>query len=186
MSLAHRRKKQPEIVRQQVLEAAALLALNAGLAGVTLDAVARDAGISKGGLLHHYPSRASLLDGLFDDLTDRFDAAIAEEMLRDPVAHGRFTRAYINAVFGLEARGEAVSWHALTLAILAEPSLRARWRQWVDDKADAYVGTDASVACLTARLAADGVWLAETIASHDLDPALRADIARRLRAMTVD
>ena len=38
------------------------------MAGVTLDAVSQAAGVSKGGLLHHFPNKMALLDGLFDDL----------------------------------------------------------------------------------------------------------------------
>jgi AcrR family transcriptional regulator len=93
MSTAHQRKKQPELVRRQLLEVAARLSRREGAGGVTLDAVSQAAGVSKGGLLHHFPNRMALLDGLFDHLTAKFDAAIAVEMEKDPVVRGRFTRA---------------------------------------------------------------------------------------------
>src|SRR5262245_6961481 len=95
MSEAHHRKKQPEAVRQILLDVAARLGVDKGAASVTLDAVSREAGVSKGGLLHHFPSKSDLLDGLLDDLVDRLEAAIREEMLADPEPHGRFTRAYL-------------------------------------------------------------------------------------------
>ena len=42
MSIAHHRPKRPELVRQQLLEVAARLSLENGLAAVTLDAVAQE------------------------------------------------------------------------------------------------------------------------------------------------
>ena len=89
MSIAHHRRKQPERVRQQLLEVAARLSFEQGAAGVTLDAVSQAAGVSKGGLLHHFPNKMALLDGLFDDLIGKLDRTIAADMCNDPVAHGR-------------------------------------------------------------------------------------------------
>ena len=68
MSDAHHRKKQPALVRQQLLEVAARLASEQGMAAVTLDAVSGASGVSKGGLLHHFPNKNALLEGLLDSL----------------------------------------------------------------------------------------------------------------------
>jgi AcrR family transcriptional regulator len=182
MSIAHHRRKQPERVRQQLLEVAARLSLEHGAAGATLDAVSQAAGVSKGGLLHHFPNKMALLEGLFDDLTGKLERTIAEEMRKDAVAHGRFTRAYLSCVFALQDEADAQGWQVLTIALLSEPQLRERWRQWVADRADEYVGTDSSAGCLLARLAADGLWLADILRSHEIDPATR----QMMRAQLID
>ena len=44
----------------------------------SLDAVAAEAGLSKGGLIHHFRSRAALLDGLVERELDRVDAALTK------------------------------------------------------------------------------------------------------------
>src|ERR1700742_37505 len=98
MSEAHHRKKQPVLVRQQLLEVAARLASAQGMTAVTLDAVSAASGVSKGGLLHHFPSKNALLEALFDNLVTRLDGAIEDVMRDDPIPHGRFTRAYLQAV----------------------------------------------------------------------------------------
>jgi AcrR family transcriptional regulator len=184
MSIAHHRRKQPQRVRQQLLEVAARLSFEQGAAGVTLDAVSQAAGVSKGGLLHHFPNKMALLDGLFDDLTGKLDRTIAEEMRSDPVAHGRFTRAYLSCVFALQDEAEAQGWQVLTIALLSEPQLRARWRQWVADRADEHVGTDSSAGCLLARFATDGLWLADLLKSHDIDQATRKEMRARLISLS--
>ena len=43
--------------RQAILEAAERVVTEAGAAHLTLDAVAGKAGVSKGGLLYHFPSK---------------------------------------------------------------------------------------------------------------------------------
>jgi len=188
MSIAHHRRKRPEFVRQQLLDVAARLSLESGIANVTLDAVSQAAGVSKGGLLHHFPSKMALLDGLFDDLTSKFDLAIDEEMRSDPIAHGRFSRAYLSAVFSLGGKSaqheDAQAWGVLTVALLAEPALRERWRRWVADRVDEFVGTDSSTNCLLVRMAADGVWLADILDSHDIGEEERKTLFSNLKTLS--
>lgn len=184
MSIAHQRKKQPEAVRQQLLEAAASLCLEKGAGSLTLDAVAAAAGVSKGGLLHHFPNKAALLDGLLDDLMERLDAAIREAMRSDPEPHGRYTRAYLQACFVPGGMAEEGRWKAMTMALLGEPNLRRRWRRWVEEQSVLHAGTDASIDCELVRFAVDGLWLASVLESHAM-PAERARmLARRLTELS--
>jgi AcrR family transcriptional regulator len=181
MSLAHHRRKQPALVRQQLLEVAARLTMEQGMAAVTLDAVAGTSGVSKGGLLHHFPTKNALLDALFESLLERFDSDLDARMRDDPVPHGRFTRAYLRAVVDLkDSPGEAAHWAQVTIALLVEPRLRQRWREWVQTRTEEYVGTDSSVDAQIVRLAADGLWLADMLDSHDLEPSQRRGLVARL------
>jgi AcrR family transcriptional regulator len=56
--------------RVRLFEAAIKVALERGYAHVTLDAVARQAGLSKGGLLYHFRSKAELIKGLLTHYDD--------------------------------------------------------------------------------------------------------------------
>ncbi|WP_132955814.1 TetR/AcrR family transcriptional regulator [Rhizobium sp. BK251] len=181
MSEAHHRRKQPVLVRRQLLEVAARLAAEQGMTAVTLDAVSGASGVSKGGLLHHFPNKNALLDALFDSLSERFSAEIEEVMRNDPVPHGRFTRAYLSICASLRDRpAESSGWTQITMALLAEPRLRHRWREWVRLREEEYVGTDSSVNAQIVRLAADGLWLADMLGSHELDAAERQAMLERL------
>lgn len=181
MSTAHHRKKQPALVRQQLLDVAARLAASDGMAAVTLDAVASASSVSKGGLLHHFPTKNALLDALFESLLDKFDADIDDLMRGDPLPQGRFTRAYLKAVAGLKDRpDDSRGWTQVTIALLAEPRLRQRWREWVTARAEEYVGTDSSLDAQIVRFAADGLWFADTLESHDIGGDLRRDLIARL------
>lgn len=185
MSSAHHRKKQPVLIRQQLLTVAAKLAAERGMAAVTLDAVAAASGVSKGGLLHHFPNKTGLLEALLDSLLDRLDAAIDAAMLSDPVPHGRFTRGYLNAVIALRDKPEEQDdWARATLALLAEPQLRQRWRSWVEKQGEHYIGTDSSVDTQIVRFATDGIWLADILGSHESEAASRRTLIDRLISLT--
>jgi AcrR family transcriptional regulator len=181
MSDAHHRKKQPALVRQQLLEVAARLASQQGMAAVTLDAVSGASGVSKGGLLHHFPNKNALLEGLLDSLLEQLDAAIEEGMRSDPLPHGRFTRGYLRAVLALRNQPDKNSgWAQVTMALLTEPRLRQRWRDWVRERSDEYIGTDSSTDTQIVRLASDGLWLADLLDSHETDDRARTSLVERL------
>jgi AcrR family transcriptional regulator len=58
--------------RAKLLEAAGAVIRRDGAQALTLDAVAAQAGVSKGGLLYHFASKRELLDGLVERWLDEF------------------------------------------------------------------------------------------------------------------
>ena len=184
MSKAHHRKKHPEAVRQQLLDVAAKLSLEKGPASVTLDAVSQAAGVSKGGLLHHFPNKLSLLDGLFEDLTEKLDRALAEKMQADAEPKGRFTRAYVSVFFLPEGLADGEKWKVLTIALISEPHLRERWRQWVERHLAENIGTDSALDAILVRYAVDGLWLADLLGSPTMDAGARAAMMDRLLTLS--
>lgn len=61
----------PPAAREAVLDAFERLLFDSGERTATLDATAREAGVSKGGLLYHFGSREALVDGLLERLSER-------------------------------------------------------------------------------------------------------------------
>ena len=59
-----------EQTRARIRVAAAKVIERDGAGHLTLEKVAAEAGVSKGGLLYHYPSKDALLQGLLDDLLE--------------------------------------------------------------------------------------------------------------------
>ena len=56
--------------RRSVLDAATRVALREGPGAVTIDAVVTEAGMSRGGVLYHFPSKDALLQALVDQDID--------------------------------------------------------------------------------------------------------------------
>jgi AcrR family transcriptional regulator len=133
--------RDPARTRRAVLDAAAA-AVAAHGAGVSLDVVARQAGVSKAGLLHHFPTRDQLLLALATDLVEQFRAAVQAAVDPRDHAEGRVVRAYVNATFdALGTQTPASDYVVLTAALAAVPGVQAllaedrrRWdRLFIDD-----------------------------------------------------
>jgi len=75
--------------RDTILDAYARLLADEGERGATLDAAARLAGVSKGGLLYHFPSKESLAEALCDRL-EELVRADAEAMRTAPEGAARY------------------------------------------------------------------------------------------------
>src|SRR5688500_12865439 len=87
--------------RETILAAASEVVLTEGVASLTLDEVARVAGISKGGLLYHFRSKSALIAGMLTNLVDQFERALEQE-LQNEGEHpgpGAWHRAYVRATF---------------------------------------------------------------------------------------
>lgn len=63
--------------RQKILEAAAEISRESGPGNLSLDAVAARAGVSKGGLLYHFPSKTALLKAVVETFVASFDEELA-------------------------------------------------------------------------------------------------------------
>lgn len=169
MTEAHHRKKQPEQVRAQLIDNAKRLALQGGLAAVSVEAVATAAGVTKGGLFHHFPSKQALIDAVFQHLLEEFEADLQARMAADPEPCGRFTRAYVASVFDV---GADAQWGPLWIATLTDPRLRKIWGGWITTQISTY--GEAGLLLETVRFAADGVWLGHMFGVAPADPdALR-------------
>lgn len=125
--------------RRVLLDAAARSVTVHG-AGVSLDVVAREAGVSKGGLMHHFRSKDDLLVALVDDLFEQFARSVTERIDPADEQPGRLLRAYVRATFDdLERDNEAVEQTTLMVTLSAFPELarrsQERYRRWNEELA---------------------------------------------------
>ena len=83
----------------RLLEAALNLLSRQNINSLTLDNVAKEAGVSKGGLLHHFRSKEALIEGLLNYLFTSFEARVQHYYDAETDRSGRWLRAYIYASF---------------------------------------------------------------------------------------
>lgn len=184
MNSGYHRKKQPALVRQQLLDVAAQIASEKGMGHLTLDAVAREAGVTKGGLLHHFPNKQALLEGLCDELLEGLDKQIDEAMKKDADPTGRFSRAYLEIISTYEKGENEKRAYALGAAMFADASLRMRWRDWLENKIRQNAHTDSALSASIVRLAADGLWLSEIVSGPEVLREQRHALMAELITMT--
>lgn len=152
------RIKQPEVNRRRLLDSAVAIATNDGLASVSIQSVAVAAGITKGGLFHHFSSKQALLEAMFVDLLERLDGAIDGCIEQDEKAHGRFTRAYVRLIFADRHKVMDATCAGLSAALVADAQLKQLWIDWLEQRLARHRQTDSGEMLAIVRLAADGFW----------------------------
>ncbi len=178
MSNAYNKKKQPQVVQAQLLEAASHIIVEGGLAGMTLDRVARRAGVSKGGLIHHFPSKQDLVDALFSTELSSFEKICNELITRDSNPHGIFTRAYVTVIVNQYNKPlEGKYLRACGLAMSCDVKLSITWRKWIQDQIIKYGEPIDSTLGRMIRFAAHGVWLEDSSGASTLNLDERKELA---------
>ncbi len=66
------KRKRARNAREEILDAAQRIVVRDGAARLTLDAVAREIGMTKGGVLYNFPTKADLLQGMLERMVDSF------------------------------------------------------------------------------------------------------------------
>ena len=150
--------------KSRILDAAEEVVLRDGVARLTLDAAAAEAGLSKGGILYHFPTRDSLVAGMVAKIIEEFDRDI-DRRLADDDGPGSFTRAYIGATMEPNAPrpdSEDRLGAALIAAAAAQPDLLVPLQEAADRWQDRleHDGLDPTVATVL-RLACDGLWMCD-------------------------
>lgn len=169
------RRRAPNDTRAEIIEKALEVAAELGASGFTLDAVAARTSVSKGALLHHFPSKIALLEGMVDHLGRMHTDTILAEAARDPEPYGRNARAYLRATVNEPVTPQDVSIGQVIMAACAiDPALAQRWNGWidkvkVDDPSDPVGADDA----LMLRLIADGLWMSDLFGTHAVSPEQR-------------
>ncbi len=81
--------------RTRVLDAAERIVQARGVPALTLEAAAREAGVSKGGLLYHFASKEALIAALMQRLAEYIQAQFEQTREAVPPGPGRTARACI-------------------------------------------------------------------------------------------
>lgn len=174
MDIAARRRA-PDDTRAEIIDKALEVAAQLGASGFTLDAVAARTTVSKGAVLHHFPTKIALLEGMIDHLGQLHTDGILAEAARDPEPYGRNARAYLRATVTEPVTPQDVSIGRVVMAACAiEPALALRWKGWIDrvkaDDPSDPVGADDA---LMLRLIADGLWISDLFGIHQVSAEQR-------------
>lgn len=117
--------------RQQILEAAARVVETSGARHLTMDAVAKAAAASKGGVLYHFPSKRALLEGMLDRLLEQLQASAGALREQHADAANPGLVAWVLAEREQSARDRSMS-RAILAAAAEDPKLLAAARTLVE------------------------------------------------------
>lgn len=148
-----------EITRNKLLQAARQVAVAGGVTNLTIEAVAKEAGVSKGAVLYHFSSKNQLLTALLQALLDGFDQLVVAEAEK---GQSSWLQAYLRASFPQQRAGYLQETNTIFAIVSLRPELRdvvrTRFEQW---HRRAREGAADPVTAHLIRAAIDGLWYNE-------------------------
>jgi AcrR family transcriptional regulator len=173
-----------------LLDAAEAVIVRDGIASLTLDAVAAEAKVSKGGLLHHFPSKDRLVEALVKRTARSLREHYAQAFERAPEGPGRMARGLLASnLCDLDEwcatcqRGSAATFSALAhnpqlLAPMREAYAELH-RRVDEDELPEGIG-DVVVAAI------DGLWLYWVLGLVQVDQAMIVRVRKALEKILDD
>ncbi|HMN58883.1 MAG TPA: TetR/AcrR family transcriptional regulator [Anaerolinea sp.] len=170
--------------RKTILDAANRVVQKHGVERLTLELTAQEAGLSKGGLLYHFPSKEALIKGMIQDYLDRFTADFnATAQQEGGQTPGRWTRSYLYTTYEDKQRSPSMS-SGLLAAVATNPTLLSPVQQTYEEWVRLLMkdGIDSTTAMIV-RLAVDGLWMVDLFGFAPPDPVMRVKVLRALNEM---
>ncbi len=181
-----RTKEEALQTREAVLKASTKIIAELGVGAFTIEAVAQEAGVTKGGVMHHFPSKEALVNGLIDQVIEAFNAWVMEELKAEPEdAPGRWLRAYIRTIFSVRYEDMNLI-PALAAAVGSDHQTLVRIRRSFEKSQRAALqdGIDPIQATIV-RLAIDGVVFARALNVDVLDAETSRQVYEELLRLTM-
>lgn len=169
--------------RHRILAAANRVILRDGPSDFTFEAVVRESGISKGGVLYHFPNKEALVEGMIRAFLDNLQQDLSRRSEGDTYT-GSLSRAYVGSALKPEAYLLEVNAGMLA-AIATSPELLKPVREWVD-AFQARLEQDGlnPVTATLVRLATDGLWYNDMFGLSSVSEETRSALRQRLVALT--
>ncbi|MEZ4725609.1 MAG: TetR family transcriptional regulator [Caldilineaceae bacterium] len=183
---AMNQKRSAAETRELIFDACGRILRREGLTRLTLEAVAAEAGLSKGGLLYHFPSKLALIEALFQHHIDRFNRNLQRLVETEEQGPGGWLRAYAKAsIAEITDPDNASLFASLFAAGERYPTVLAimrrsydGWQQQVD------ASPLAPAVALLVRLAVDGFWFTEMYQYAPLSVEQRTAVLHELLRLT--
>ncbi|MEI6438454.1 MAG: TetR/AcrR family transcriptional regulator [Candidatus Omnitrophota bacterium] len=162
--------------KDHIIDAAEGVVLEKGAAHMSLDMVARKAGVSKGGLMYHFPTKKSLLQAMIGRLVMQFytdRTALLEKIKPGP---GRMLKAGILTALGPNEKRDRMGLSILVVAANDPELLKCLkdvHREHLKEMTDS--GLDFERAAIIS-LAADGLMLSELLGFSPYSPAQKKKV----------
>ena len=95
------------VTRDKICEAAIQIASRDGLLAMTLENVAKEAGITKGGVMYHFPSKDELIRGVLQYFSEQCETMMMRRVIDDPEPRMRWARCMLDCLFPMDSEQPA-------------------------------------------------------------------------------
>ena len=176
-----------EQTRHRILAAAREFVLLEGAHKLTLDAVVQQAGVSKGSLLYHFPTKEALIQAMLEEMLEELDRAVTSRAGQQPTRR-ELLLAYMDALFEASTPQRREHTTPLLAAAANAPQLLGLVTEWLRRWEERLTSAGAlPPAAKLALRAAHGCWLAATLGLQDAGRAEDLpEVARALLALVME
>ena len=181
--------------REEILESAVRVAIRDGVLAMTLEKVAKEAGVSKGGLIYHFASKDELVREMLEHFWQQRERALLEKIGDDPNPRGRWVRALVDMLVTdkpectssaptLSAHERDKFMASLLAAALVNPELIKPVQDCRRRKLRERILTEEEnpIESLMVLLAVDGLFLWRLVGLIDADDPLYGSLVNAVRA----
>jgi AcrR family transcriptional regulator len=162
-----------------MLAAAEAVVVEAGATRLTLDAVAKKAGVSKGGVLYHFPTKDALLEAMIERLVTTNESAHHAAIDSLPAGPSRTLKGYVINSLGDPLYTDRVSG-ALLAAIAGEPRLLEGVRSYFAARFPRLARGVPFDRAAIVHIATEGLWFMELMQVSPFTPRQRERVAQAL------
>ena len=171
--------------RDKILAATLALVKEVGAPAVTIDSVAERAGLSKGGVLYHFPFKEQLLTAANEDIVRRLAQAREAEAARLPESPNRALKAYVLASAFNRAGNDQLTTKMLAAGSMLKESADPIRRYWKERFPEIAAESGFDRAAL-AHVATEGLWFMEMLGLSPFSKEQRARIVEIILAIVDD
>lgn len=167
--------------RDEILDAAVRVVDAIGGVDITYGSVAEEAGLTKAGLMYHFPTKDAMMVAVIEHVLARWQAELSAT-LTVPFAQSTIAER-VRAFVAFAGEGGATRGEFVVFAeAVRRPSLAAPWLEHLRTWFGFGEGDDAPL--LLVWLATNGLWISEATDMISISPSLRAELIDLLMKLT--
>ncbi|KQR19215.1 hypothetical protein ASF79_16265 [Agreia sp. Leaf335] len=166
--------------REEILNAALRVVDASGGADITYQSVATEAGLTKAGLMYHFPSKDAMMVAVIEHVIARWQAEL-QDALSVPLDESTLEQR-VDAFVRFASEGGVTAGEFVVFSeAVRRPDLSQPWLDYLHTWFD--FDARESTGLLLVWLATNGLWIAESTGIITLDADRRADLVGRLLAL---
>ena len=173
-----------EAKRRLIIESAIQFLFENDFSELTLDAVAKQAGISKGGLLYHFPNKEALIKGIAKSIFENVSHSLKEIANIDQNEKGKWSRAFIKS-----SKSDLENMSELNIGALAASLLNPDGAKTISEDYQLILNKLENdginpVTATIIRLAIDGLYYSQMLNIAPIEEKRKEEVFQQLVHMT--
>ena len=164
----YKKKKEPVENRKLNLDSAIELANTFELSQISFDALSKKCGLSKGGIIHHFPTKEAIFDTLFKENFEEYQNWVHEEMKSENLANPAVALLRVTL-----KKCNDDSYRKLMKVIykclVNNEQYCKLWNQWFSERIIKNLDENQETKTLLGTLVAIGIWNMNTLGLYKIE-----------------